>query len=384
MSEPIKTQSRAGNFRRDLLTNVSVLALLGYLGASTCAQASVDEDRPVVWIQLGGQIESVSGAPEFFSPPFFNKASSTDLAVLDGAQRQPLFSDGLDGKITFQPESSDWIFSAAIRYGRSSSTRNLHHQTAGMPTIQNTFQGKYINLTPNRVVFADAVSESRESHTVLDFQAGKDFGLGLLGTQGESVINAGVRFAQFTTKNDATLHARPFYTIGAEAGHPGKYMTPSKFVRGTYSGIVRTARSTHAVGPALSWDASLPVAGNSSEMTLNFDWGLNAAVLFGRQRASVHHQTTGYYFHQYGGIAQLKHTSSYANGPPDHNRTRTVTIPNVGGMAALSLKLPNAKVSLGYRADFFFGAMDGGIDTAHRENVGFFGPFASVSVGLGG
>src|SRR5580692_2891919 len=120
MSEPIKTQIRAENFRRDLLTNASVLALLGYLGTSTCAQASVDEDRPVVWIQLGGQIEGVSGAPEFFSPLFFNKASSADLAVLDGAQRQPLFSDGLDGKITFQPENSDWIFSAAIRYGRSS------------------------------------------------------------------------------------------------------------------------------------------------------------------------------------------------------------------------------------------------------------------------
>ena len=65
-------------------------------------------------------------------------------------------------------------------------------------------------------------------------------------------------------------------------------------------------------------------------------------------------------------------------------RSRTVTIPNVGGMAGVSLKFPNAKVSLGYRADFFFGAMDGGIDTAHRENVGFYGPFATMSVGIGG
>lgn len=30
------------------------------------------------------------------------------------------------------------------------------------------------------------------------------------------------------------------------------------------------------------------------------------------------------------------------------------------------------------------GVMDGGIDTAKSENVGFYGPFASVSAGIGG
>ena len=42
------------------------------------------------------------------------------------------------------------------------------------------------------------------------------------------------------------------------------------------------------------------------------------------------------------------------------------------------------EVDLGYRADVFFGAMDGGIETRKSENVGFYGPFASVSVGIGG
>ncbi len=59
-------------------------------------------------------------------------------------------------------------------------------------------------------------------------------------------------------------------------------------------------------------------------------------------------------------------------------------MPNLGGFAGISFIFQSAKVSLGYRADFFFGAMDGGIDTAKNENVGFYGPFASVSVGLGG
>ena len=62
----------------------------------------------------------------------------------------------------------------------------------------------------------------------------------------------------------------------------------------------------------------------------------------------------------------------------------TVTVPNVGGFAGLSFQIQNFKVSAGYRADLFFNAMDGGIDTRKSENIGFYGPFASVSVGLGG
>ncbi len=68
----------------------------------------------------------------------------------------------------------------------------------------------------------------------------------------------------------------------------------------------------------------------------------------------------------------------------DHARSRGVIVPNVGGFAGLSVKYPNAKVSFGYKADFFFGAMDGGIDVRRTEDVGFHGPFATVSIGLGG
>ena len=50
----------------------------------------------------------------------------------------------------------------------------------------------------------------------------------------------------------------------------------------------------------------------------------------------------------------------------------------------MSFKYNNAKVSFGYRADEFFGAMDGGIDARKSENVGFFGPLRNLSIGLGG
>jgi len=42
------------------------------------------------------------------------------------------------------------------------------------------------------------------------------------------------------------------------------------------------------------------------------------------------------------------------------------------------------KVSLGYRADFFFGAADTGIDARKTSDLSFHGPFAKLSIGLGG
>jgi hypothetical protein len=77
-------------------------------------------------------------------------------------------------------------------------------------------------------------------------------------------------------------------------------------------------------------------------------------------------------------------TSSYAHGPYEHSRSQAVTIPNVGGFVGGTLKFVNAKISLGYRADFFFGATDAGIDAVKKSTVGFYGPFAAISVGLGG
>src|SRR6185437_1919946 len=101
---------------------------------------------------------------------------------------------------------------------------------------------------------------------------------------------------------------------------------------------------------------------------LLIDWSVNAALLFGRQQTKVHHQTTGRY-----------HSGKYAQGlsityqptPVDKTRSRNVTVPNVGGSVGLSWQLQNFKASFGYKADFFFGAVDGGIDVRKSENRAF-------------
>ena len=376
MSELINTRQHERDLRWCLLSTVSAAALL--VSVSNAA-ASSDTDRPTVWIELGGQLERVESGQQAFAPPFFSSAIPEVLAPMVDAQKLPSHSFGENGKITFEPTGSNWLVSASIRYGRANATRDLHFETARQ-TVPVTRSGSpFSGLRDNEL--GDGQGSIRESHLVLDFQAGKDVGLGLFGTKGTSTVTAGVRFAQFTSGSDVTLHARPTY-VSTVMGNPGKYTFRYHHFH-TNTAIIQSRRSVRAIGPAVSWDASLPVVGDNANMAIAFDWGVNAAVLFGRQRAQTHHQTAGYYFK---GVIEdnPKYHSTYVNPPVDHNRSRSVTIPNVGGFAGVSFRYANAKVSLGYRGDFFFNAMDTGWDTHKSTTVGFYGPFATISIGLGG
>jgi hypothetical protein len=50
----------------------------------------------------------------------------------------------------------------------------------------------------------------------------------------------------------------------------------------------------------------------------------------------------------------------------------------------VSFRYSGAKVSFGYRGEIFFNAMDDGFDTARSADRSFHGPFATLSIGLGG
>lgn len=202
----------------------------------------------------------------------------------------------------------------------------------------------------------------------------------MFGKDGSSVVSAGVRIAQFQSRRTVKLSAREdtqFYNYwSAYPSIPYVEMTAH---HRDFTLDASSARSFRGLGPSVSWNASLPVVGSDDDGEITFDWGLNAAVLFGRQKANVQHQTAGYYFRpKYG-----KSTISY---PPrvTHVRSHSVVVPNVGGFAGLSFKYSNAKVSFGYRGDFFIGAMDNGIDDRKSQTLGFYGPFATLSIGLGG
>jgi iron complex outermembrane recepter protein len=377
MSELINTHDNRATIRWKLLTGASALALTVYVSAG--AATAADSDRPQVWIELGGQLNELHGLGQSYAPPF-----SSEL-VADGfdspLKAQHVLKKGFseDASISFQPEGSDWLFSAAIRYGRSHGGTVKHQQTPGCPCIVThpsssggTFTG---TLSKPGARFSETRPSIGESHTLLDFQAGKDVGLGLFGRQNSATVSVGVRIAQFQSNQSLTMRADPDFTVP-------RAILKYPFYHHSYEVTSQIERRFDGIGPSLSWNASTPISGNPADGELAIDWGANAALLFGRQRTRGHHQTVGTghrsRFFKYNDLRTYVHRSDVP-----FDRSRNVTVPDFGAFAGLSYRFTNAKLSVGYRYDKFLNAFDSGIDTRATSNLTFNGPYASISIGIG-
>jgi hypothetical protein len=370
-------------FEWQLLTTVSALALLG--GAYGASQAKADDDsgRPTVWIELGGQLSRVNDGEEIFSPSLMDVRPS-QFSPSSQFEKMPHTSIDESGSASFQPDNSNWTVSASVRYGRSVSHTHVHQQTQPKTLVYYDNSGYKHSRLPTGAKFADTNTNDSEHHLIVDFQAGKDVGMGMFGKGSVSLFSLGVRFAQFGTNSNIALKSDPDWQFRYTNFYGRKLVLGGIYHSNDAS--LRASRGFHGIGPSLSWNASAPVTGNGQDSELAINWGVNAAVLFGRQRAQVHYQTTAqhhdakYRYTQYHVWRRVVGHSSAS--PP--TRLHSVAVPNIGGFAGISFRYANAKISFGYRADLFFGAMDGGIETRKSENVGFYGPVASVSIGLGG
>jgi len=386
MSELINKNDDRTTIRWKLLTGASALALASWIN-----QALAGDDAPVVWIDLGGQLERTDQTQQFFAPPFTHSLIADGTIPSDISQKPPLYSSVFEGALEFDPRNSKWQFSASIRYGRSNGSNASHVQTSNPQTayLLASIPAFGIHVT-NHVTgrsrkFGETAARTDERHLILDFQARRDVGLGMFG--GNSTVDLGVRFAQFTSRSRAELTADsgPHWQYKYQttfAGYSANIQIPTEGWD-IYHAKIAISRSFRGVGPSLAFKTSVPLAGNAQDGQLGFDMGVNGALLFGRQRTHGHHQTYDdepYIPHHYNFIPLV----SVYHHHYDPSRSRSVTVPNLGGFAALSFNYVDAKISLGYRADFFFNAIDGGIDARKSENRGFFGPYASISVGLGG
>ena len=358
MSESMQTRRVPQDLKRQLLATASALTWMGFMNG---AQASDDStsDHPLVWLELGGQFDRENDPAQTWTPP--NVPPPLVQPTFQPFGKMPGVGYDWDGKISVQPGDSGWIFSAAIQFGKAKhGPKSTHDQDN--PTGINSF---YLPAPPT-YAFTDSQSVSKTSHLILDFKAGKDLGLGLFGGHGSSSINFGIRMAQFTESASGTMTAQ--------------VSAPHKYNRGVgREGDMHAARSFSGIGPSIDWNTSLPLTGSLAN-GIAFDWGANGAILFGRQKTDVnlHTKIVQYSFYTGPGIL-LAHMTS------EPIRRKQVIVPNIGGFAGLSYRAGDrAKFALGYRADMFFGAIDGGIATRKSENVGFYGPFASVSIGLGG
>lgn len=385
MSELVISSRRRETSHWQLLTSVSVLALSACISSNDGAWAESD-GRPTVWIELGAELDHVGGQGEAFSPAFL--AANTSSSVLGAetsaqAQKPPAFGFGGEGTITIRPERSDWVISAGVRYGRSTGTNHVHHQT------YNTFVLKYKSGVRNQVSnvravdpFSDTHTWHNESHAIIDFQVGQDVGLGMFGKEVSSTVSMGVRFAQFQSASTFDVRARPIVQFYEES-FPSLNLRFQLPYFHTYHATEHASRNFHGLGPSIAWKGSAPLVGNLQDDELTVDWSANAAVLFGKQRTDVQHLETAHYVRQrwvfYGGY--------YTAYPPrfgGHHAARSATIPNVGGSLGLSWRVRNLKASVGYQADFFFNAVDQGLDVRKPGTLSFHGPYASISLGLGG
>ncbi|HTO41972.1 MAG TPA: hypothetical protein VL026_13430, partial [Rhizomicrobium sp.] len=395
MSELITAQPRTDK-RLQLLATVSAIALLTI--AATQAKAE-DADRPTVWIEGGWHFDSVAGSNSVVVPPLdgltTNGFSSTPTASNfygQGAGGFPSFtemektlakSQGAEGSISFQPKGSDWIFNLSGRYGRAHSKRRLdqRHEIDGMPGTEIRFTGTKL-VTPHNTNYVIQASDNKEAHVIVDFQVGKDIGIGLFGGQMDSVLSAGVRYAQINTSSKGHSYAAPAVRFYGHGGYSfGKYSYVFQPDTQKSATLQQRSSSFHGVGPSLSWSNTTGLVGDVADGQLALDWGANAALLFGRQKSKVNYSTAAHSYHYTGPFSR---TITTQHKTVNRTQSRRVTVPNLGGFAALSYRFTNAKISAGYRADFFFGAMDGGLDTHKSITTGFQGPFAKISVGLGG
>ena len=379
MSELYNT-ANAEKFRKTLLTTVSALVLAAY---GEHAQAASDE-RPTVWIEGGWHFESVTGEADLFVPPLDKAARATGLPSLTAIENSLGRTYGAEGGISFQPKGSDWIFTASARYGRAQTTRRViaNKTIVGSPLKKFDFQPDglvTVTVTPTFNAYASQSIKNSESHVIADFEVGKDIGIGLLGRGTDTVISFGARYAQMDAKSKGHSYANPDVTFHqGYLGTPGFHKYYLKFPNHRSASFVERTDNLRALGPSLSLKNTTGLLGTIDEGQLALDWGVNAAILFGRQKAKTSHHSTVSYV---DGTA-VKTVNIYI--PVNRTRSRMVAIPNIGGFAGLSYRFTNAKLSAGYRADFFFGARDSGLETRSTTDVGFHGPYATISIGLGG
>jgi len=390
MSEPITITNTAKILRIRLLTTACGLALLAAQGATAEARAQ-DIDRPLIWIELGGQVERMADNQEIFDPSFLGQFDRLGFGSMLPLQRPLQYSNGADAGISFQPADSHWIFSAFLRYGRSNGD-HAHYQRLPVITTWRVLPVSPRNQTEQWIQYApyniNAKTTNTERHAIADFEVGRDVGIGMFGKQSSSVVSGGVRFVRLTSGTTTNLDGVPDFWY---AGNDFKYNGGIAQSHHRYIGSLDAERDFQGIGPSLSWKASAPILRSGSDTDISLDWGVNVAALFGRQKVRGTEDVIGYHYssmhyvntHKGKNINIRNHVASSYNHPVDLTRSRSVVVPNVGGFAGVSWRYSDAKVSLGYRADFFFNAIDGGIDTRKNENRGFYGPYASISIGLG-
>jgi iron complex outermembrane receptor protein len=332
------------------------------------------EPYPVT-VEIGGGATHVDADVETYAPEWLELYSPEFPGVL-AVDDEPLdWGDMRDVKLTYAP-ARDWRISAAYRFGKT----NGGDRKAGYEHVDGNIvkgiQTIYVTSDPNHWV--GTVSD-QEQYDIIDFTVGREFGVGLLGERGRSMLSAGVRYADFRSDSSVKMDGIPDRYVPEYTGP--KYTTVRYHTQ--YTTTLDSNRGFEGVGPALSWDASLRLFGDEDRGHADLDWTVGAAALFGKQTVNSEEDILERFF---TGIAAFNSVvpESVFEDTVSRSQTEDVTVPNVSLSLGVSYSIDRVKVSTGYIYDRFFDVIDGGVDEAQQFDRTIHGPYLKLSLGFGG
>jgi hypothetical protein len=104
------------------------------------------------------------------------------------------------------PQTQRYLFAVGVKIGRADRAKLLHQQHSAVYHTKSHGTHRFPSgiYSNGPYAFSDRSANSKERHAVIDFQVGKDIGLGMFGPTGRSVFSAGMRYANFTSSSAAT------------------------------------------------------------------------------------------------------------------------------------------------------------------------------------
>ncbi|HEX5776473.1 MAG TPA: TonB-dependent receptor [Caulobacteraceae bacterium] len=323
-------------------------------------------------VTVGGALSRIDGdydpvIPEPFAatPDEINtsRIQNTDLARNEGGEVE----------LAWQPEGSVWRVSAGVRFGNAKGFDKRNAAVVGdtgcqfaAPCDGTAFFEEFDNWT--RATVTD-----HEDQMVVDFEVGRDVGLGSL----ESRLSAGLRYAEITSSTLVDLTGIPDWTTPDANLFFGR-------VEHTYYDLEMTARRKfEGAGPTITWEGSKALFETDQAGRVNADWALTGGVLFGKQKASVDTEGTAtFYDLKYFGNEDV--FTSLPAVDIAESRSKSATVPMVEAALGLSYEIERFKVGAGYRWERYFDALDVGADEHQDADRTIDGPYLKFSVGFGG
>lgn len=338
-----------GSFRWKLFGQASVLALGAVVLAPKKANAA--DDGGLTLELSGGPTKYQDGDTTFLPPaaPFSDRVLEAD----DGS--------AFRGALTFQPAGSPNIFSLGVKFGKSKhSSKSLSFSTSGTSSYSGP-SGPGILYTQYHL---DLDARQRSEHLMVDFEVGREVGMGMASS---SVVSVGLRYANFKVDTDIAysgaltsgvlLTGKYNPPTGTDARAPAAYAAAGKYY-GPYVNLIagsgQIRRKFQGIGPRISWKAQHDFADSGFFLS----WGVGANLLYGKREAH--------------GVA------SDPTLGVDFDRDKKVWSPGFDAAVAIGYTTGPVSLKLGYQVDAQYGVIDAGFEKEVKHDYVTHGPFASI------